>query len=177
VLTVAVAAVVAAGAVIAAFLIGSSPEEAVSCGPVITQPSQGALHLRPGQPYDPPTRPATSGLHHPVPLPPEPRVHAAPVNEARAVHNLEHAYVLVYYRAGSVSSEVLDALRAVVEAEHKVIMAPYPDLPEGADLALVAWTRLQTCPQGVGAAEAEEAARRFIARFRGTTNAPEPSGA
>jgi hypothetical protein len=57
-----------------------------------------AGHLAPGESFDYPDRPAAAGPHDASPLPPDPHVYAIPVPETRAVHNLEHAYVIIYYR-------------------------------------------------------------------------------
>jgi hypothetical protein len=115
--------------------------------------------------------PAASGNHTPTTLPPEPKVYEQPVPEANAVHNLEHGYVMVYYRAdgeNALPEPVLTELEQLVEGESEVIMAPYPNLAEGSNLALVAWRRVQTCqvPADADAADAATVARHFIDRFR-----------
>lgn len=152
------------------------------------QPNLGlaGVHLTPGE--SPPTyasKPATSGKHDPSPLPPTPRVSREPLPEIRAVHNLEHAYVIVYYRAdgdGALPDPVVTALASYVEGQDKVLMAPYPDLPAGEALALAAWTQLQTCPAAhdgtpITAEQAVTVAKGFVQRFRGSSDAPEPSAA
>jgi len=146
-----------------------------NCGIVAEEPDRGAQHLAEGQPLpeDSP-RPASSGPHSPSPLPPEPHVYFEPADEARLVHNLEHGYILVYYVAELLDTEVLERLTALAELEEKVIMAPY-DLGPDTALAFVAWTRLQTCGPGVTADEAEVQAAAFIGAFRGEAGvAPEP---
>src|SRR5438093_7898334 len=117
--------------------------DAAGCGSVQTPAKQapGGLHLRPGQsqPYD--QHPATSGYHDPSPLPPDPHVYTGVIPETRAVHNLEHAYVLIYYRRdgpGALSPEVVARLATLARGEARVIMAPYPLLPDGTALALAA---------------------------------------
>ena len=52
-------------------------------------------------------------------------------------------------------------------------MAPYPDLPEGRDLALLAWNTRWTCPATTTADQAVAVAEGFIDAFPGTTVAPE----
>jgi hypothetical protein len=176
---VAVAAVVAyfavqaqqRGAVVAA---ADRAARAAGCTGIQHPPSEGRSHQPPFT-YD--RRPATSGPHS-APLPPEPAVHTQPVPEENAVHNLEHAYVLIYYRKqgdAALPEAVVRRLEGLAESEEKVLMAPYPDLPEGRDLALAAWTRLQTCPSTITPDQAEAVARGFIARFRGGGDAPEPN--
>jgi len=153
--------------------------EALGCGEIQSPPSEGRGHLQPGSP--PPeygTTPATSGTHAPSTLPPNVQVYQQQIPEPFAVHNLEHAYVIIYYRAqgqGSVPQNVREALAGLAESQEKVILAPYPELPEGTSLALTAWTKLQECPRVTAADAAVLAAEGFIKRFRGTSNAPEPS--
>ena len=99
------------------------------------------------------------------------------IPETRAVHNLEHAYVLIYYRRdgpGALSPEVVARLATLARGEARVIMAPYPLLPDGTALALAAWNKLWECPADVTADQAATIARGFIDAFRGTSNAPEP---
>jgi hypothetical protein len=93
------------------------------------------------------------------------------------VHNLEHAYVIIYYRgqgAASIPQNVREALGSLAEGQDKVILAPYPELAEGTSLSFVAWTKLQECPRVTDADAAVSAARGFIELYRGTDNAPEP---
>jgi hypothetical protein len=154
--------------------------EAAGCGEVETPASSapGNLHLASGESYAYDQHPATSGYHDPAPLPAEPHVYTSPVPETQAVHNLEHAYVLVYYRAdgdGALPPDAVRALARLSDAEDKVIMAPYPDLPDGSALALAAWNKLWECPSGVTPEQARTIASGFIEAYRGTSNAPEPN--
>ena len=52
-------------------------------------------------------------------------------------------------------------------------MAPYPDLPEGRGLALLAWNTRWMCPSSVTPDQAAAIAGGFVDAFRGTTVAPE----
>jgi hypothetical protein len=155
--------------------------ESLGCGEIQNLPSQGRGHLQPGSPPpEYPTQPATSGTHSPSTLPSDVHVFEQPVPEPLAVHNLEHAYVIIYYRAEgeeALPENVRGTLADLARAEQKVILAPYPDLAEGRSLAFTAWTKLQECPRVTDADAATLAAEGFIKRFRGTTNAPEPSAA
>ena len=190
---------VASGGLVLALLLfrGNAPEpvsaaalaagRAAGCGPVTTPAKEapGGLHLPPGTPPAYPREPATSGYHEPLPLPETPKVLTAPVSdreiggaipEARAVHNLEHAFVLVYYRADgrdALASDVVARLAALVRSEDRVLMAPHAELPEGTSLALAAWNKLWECPPAITSAQAVAVARGFIDAYRGTTNAPE----
>lgn len=140
--------------------------------PVAAEPSRD--HLAPGAPFEYADPPAAAGPHDPRPLPAEPRVHDTPVEETRAIHNLEHAYVLIWYRPdGGLAPETVGALEALARDERRVIMAPYASLPAGRSLALLAWNTRWMCPGGVTADQATAIARGFIDAFRGSTIAPE----
>lgn len=153
--------------------------QSLGCGEIQDVPGEGRGHIQPGS--SPPTygtRPATSGPHSGSALPPNVRVYDEEVPEALAVHNLEHAYVFVYYRAegqGALPQNIRDELADLARGEQKVILAPYSQLPEGTSLSFVAWTKLQECSGVTDGDAAVLAAQGFIKRFRGTTNAPEPS--
>lgn len=153
--------------------------EAAGCGDVRTPAGSapGSQHLPAGQTFTYDQHPATSGQHAPAPLPAEPHVYTSPVPETNAVHNLEHAYVLIYYRADgpdALPSEVVDELARLAESEDKVIMAPHPSLDQGTSLALTAWNKLWECPAGVSSTQARTISSGFIDAYRGTSNAPEP---
>jgi hypothetical protein len=142
--------------------------------PVVDDPSRD--HLDPGSSFDYEDPPPAAGPHDPSPLPAEPHVRQEPVAVTRAVHNLEHAYALVWYRPaaeGGLADDVVDALEALARDEDRVIMAPYPDLPEERSLALVAWNVRWLCPATLGADDAVAIASAFVDAYRGTTNAPE----
>jgi hypothetical protein len=152
--------------------------EAGGCGALerSVAPDPPRTHLAPGEAFDYPDPPAAAGPHDPSPLPPDPHVYEEPISETRAVHNLEHAYVLVYYRPagdGGISMDAIGALEAFSRDEDRVIMAPYPNLPEGQGFALLAWNTRWICPSTVTADQAVTVAGGFVDAFRGTTVAPE----
>ena len=154
--------------------------EAASCGEVQTPAASApsGLHLAQGEPFTYDQHPATSGRHAPAPLPADPHVYTAPIDETAAVHNLEHAYVLIYYRADepeALPTDVVDGLATLAESEDKVMMAPHASLEEGTSLALAAWNKLWECPAGVTTDQAVTIASGFIEAFRGSSNAPEPN--
>jgi hypothetical protein len=133
-------------------------------------------HLAPGEGHDYPDPPPASGPHDPTPLPGDPHVHAAPVSTTQAVHNLEHAYVLIWYRPaaeGGPSPATIAELEAVARDEDRVVMAPYPDLSDDRALSFVAWNARWRCPASISPEQAVTMARSFIQAYRGTTNAPE----
>jgi Protein of unknown function (DUF3105) len=142
--------------------------------PVVPNPSR--VHLAPGASFDDPDRPAAAGPHDATPLPPDPHVYAIPVPETRAVHNLEHAYVIIYYRPaaeGGLAQETTDRLAAIARGEDRVIMAPYPALPDDRALALLAWNTRWMCSATISADQAVTMTTSFIDAFRGTSVAPE----
>jgi hypothetical protein len=108
-----------------------------------------------------PSIPPASGPH--APIPPGPiaaGVYDTAPDLYRALHSLEHGATIVWYRPGT-SQEALDrltafygqSLDAASVGQDRVIVAPYdyPDqgdagqLPEGVNMAVVAWHRLQSC--------------------------------
>jgi hypothetical protein len=156
-----------------------SAGRAVGCGdvkhPLASAP--GGEHLQPGESHTYDQHPATSGPHDPSPLPPDPHVYSAPIPETRAVHNLEHAYVLIYFRPaadGGLSDNAVSTLETLARDESRVIMAPYPALPAGTALALAAWNTLWECPSSMTPQQATTIATGFIDAYRGTSIAPEP---
>jgi hypothetical protein len=156
--------------------IAQSPSPAPGCRAAAQQADQGHVHVIDiNQAYT--QHPATSGPRYPVPLPPQPSVYTATVPEARAVHNLEHGYVWVYYRdsgAGALSAGAIDALRAAATAQPKVLMAPYAQLPDAVALAFAAWDELEQCGSGVTAAQAVSSLGGFVNAYRGGPLAPGP---
>lgn len=142
-------------------------------------------HLSPGETYTYAQHPATSGPHDPSPLPTFPDIYTTPVIETQAVHFLEHAGVIIYYRANTSTDpkkpdpaalppDVIAALGKVADAQPNTLLAPYPDLPTGEALALTAWNRLQTCPATISAVQASSVANGFAHAFVCTAIAPEP---
>jgi hypothetical protein len=136
----------------------------------------GGQHLAPGESAGYTEFPASSGLHDAFTLPAEPEVHTTPVREETAVHNLEHGYVMLYYRAEgeeALDQAVVDRLAQIAEDESKVMLAPHPQLDAGTSLAMVAWNKVWECPAAVSPADAATMAQAFIQAYRGTSNAPE----
>ena len=151
---------------------------AAGCTPVEEKPDLGRTHLASGQTTTYEQHPATSGTHDLAPLPPSPAVYTSPGPEQNAVHNLEHGYIVIYYRSGGdtrLPNGVLGALTELADGETKVILAPYPKLEQGTALALAAWDELQQCPNTVTVSQATGLAESFIDRFRGGGKAPEAS--
>jgi Protein of unknown function (DUF3105) len=154
----------------------------LGCGDAQDLPDEGREHLAAGEaPPDYGTSPATSGKHNGSPLPPDPAVYDQPFDvalEAQAVHNLEHGYVVMYYRQdgdAALPAPTVDALADLANGEDQVLLAPYPELPEGDSLAFAAWTHLQTCPSVTpqNTDDVVAVARGFINQFKDGSDAPE----
>jgi hypothetical protein len=130
-------------------------------------------------------QPPTSGAHRSAPLPAGDRVYTAdePADVFSAVHNLEHGYVVIWYRDGALAADAVEELADVASGEGEVILSPYDQLPEGTDLAFTAWNRLQECPAQSRAGDrlspdqARTLAEAFVARFRNSEQAPEAAAA
>jgi hypothetical protein len=154
--------------------------KAAGCSTVQTPASSapGNQHLAPGADYTYTEHPATSGFHDPSPLGIPPRVYPAPIPETKAVHNLEHGAVIIYYRSsgdGSLSQATIDRMTTIANASHNTILAPYDQLPDATALAFAAWNKLQTCPASVSGPQATTIAKGFLEAFLCTGNAPEGS--
>lgn len=139
----------------------------------------GNQHVASGTTITYDQHPATSGQHYgDQVLPVSPEVYTEPLSsEPAAVHFLEHAGVILYYRANgsdALPQDVIDSLATVARARPNTILAPYQDLPEGTSLAMTAWNKLQTCPSGVTAAQAKTIADGFAQAYVCSRNAPEP---
>ena len=139
----------------------------------------GGQHLASGATYAYPEEPATSGPHDPSPLSDPPAVYTTMPPETQLVHNLEHAFVNIYYRPdgdGALPQAAIDALTQVAngDTKHHVILTPHTSLPAGVGLAVTAWNKLLTCPSTVTASQATTIAKGFMTSFECTSNAPEP---
>jgi hypothetical protein len=142
--------------------------------PIAGEPSR--QHLTPGASYDYPSEPATAGPHDPSPLPDEPHVYTEMPPETNLVHNLEHAFVNLYYRQtgdGALPQDVVDALTTFANAHTRTILSPHTSLPDGVALAYTAWDKLITCPAGITATQARTIAQGWWDSYACSSNAPE----
>ena len=76
------------------------------------------------------------------------------------MHNLEHGGIIVQYNALS-AGDVERLTNLVKRDAYHMILAPYPGLPADVNVALTAWTHLQTC-NGVD----ESALLKFVNAYR-----------
>ena len=112
------------------------------CDPVRSEPldRQYLVHVLPGAP-DPDYRtdPPTSGPHQPTP--PIEGVVTKPLSRPVQVGLLEEGRVLLQHDGLSVADR--DRLEEL--AGEMVVVAPNPDLPDGAEVVATAWVTKQTC--------------------------------
>jgi hypothetical protein len=90
--------------------------------------------------------PPAGGDHDPVPAPAGFYDAADVPTDGHLVHSLEHGFVVVWYRPGSVPAATLEALRDLANRRRWVLVAPRPSLPTA--LAATAWHRRLLCPDG-----------------------------
>ena len=98
--------------------------------------------------------PPVSGPHAPIPPGPLPAdEYDSPPDIARAIHDLEHAAVIVWYSPDA-PDDLVDRIKDFFgksEEQDKVLVAPYDydqpggTLPDGKLMVLAAWHHLQLC--------------------------------
>ena len=141
--------------------------ETAGCGEVQTTPSfepaeNDRSHISTGQ-VEPlssyPTLPPASGPHADVPLPAGVYDSLTRPELFQTIHSLEHGATIVWYDPAAPTTKlarIVDfydrRLQDAQVGQDRVIVAPFdfPDdpsglLPEGTQMALVAWHRLRTC--------------------------------
>jgi hypothetical protein len=152
------------------------------CTQPVAFPTQTANHIEDlNTPISYSEQPPVGGDHRPAPLPSDVHVYTAQPDVTQAVHNLEHGYVIMWYRDGTIPQDVIDELASVAD-QSKVILMPYDAIPEGIDLSFSSWMHRQDCPVSAGEdelspREARTLAEAFIAQFRNGPDAPEPNAA
>ncbi len=186
------------------FQRATSAADAAGCGDVTTTPpfdppDQDRTHIGGGDIAGPPlsaypTTPPASGPHADVPLPAGVYDSTTISDLYRSIHSLEHGATVIWYDPAAPAEKVAELIefydRRLQDAEvgqDRVIVAPYDFpgdaagiLPDGTEMALVAWHRLQTCAS-VDLAVAFD----FTAQYSFPTTAsrdyqgeaPEPGGA
>lgn len=130
-------------------------EEAAACNPVKDEEVKGEANHVPTQVNYSPV-PPTSGEHAPTTLPVgRKKFYSREDNPApeNAVHNLEHAYVVVWYDSKA-TEEQLDRLRDAADAaEAKFLVVPWTrgDFTGDKHIVLTAWGFRQECSDVSGA--------------------------
>ncbi len=166
--------------------LGANSGEA-GCGQVADQPPVGGGdHMGPNErQVDYQQIPPTSGRHHPQILPGATTFYEPdqlPQMTEKAVHNLEHGYVVAWYDKDLPQPEQ-DVLREVAESVRpggagnatKFIAVPWDRgvFPDGRHLVLTAWGHAQPCTRVSGAV-----VQQFIDSYRAPKgDAPEKFGA
>jgi hypothetical protein len=143
--------------------------DAAGCGDVTTTPpfdppDQDRTHIGGGSIAGPPlsaypTTPPASGPHADVPLPAGVYDSLTLSDLFRAIHSLEHGATVIWYDPTAPAEKVARVIefydRRLQDAEvgqDRVIVSPYDFpgdaagiLPDGTQMAVVAWHRLRTC--------------------------------
>ena len=174
--------------------------EGAGCDPVVEDAATGNQnHVADGAPVSYPQTPPASGPHYASPASFTKRFYTADDRPAVAtlVHNLEHAYTVVWYR-DTMPTEQLDDLERIAKSfasdqydpEQKLITAPWGEsdgggFPEGKNVVLTRWYAdpqapsdatkqkgvRQSCSTASGAA-----VKDFMSKYPYTAS-PEPEGA
>jgi len=122
-----------------------------------------------------PSVPPASGPHAGQTLPAA--VYSSPPPIDQLIHSLEHGAAIVWYSPGAPGAEVarIEDFYGSSEVGSRVIVAPYdyPDqgpagsLPDGSEMALVAWHNVETCSRASLAAAFGFTARYGVPPFDG----------
>jgi hypothetical protein len=121
--------------------------------------------------------PPTSGRHNPTPLPVGANKFysrdAGPPPE-RAVHNLEHAYTVVWYDKKATDAQIAVLKEAADSAEGKFLVVPWDrtDFAGDKHIVLTAWGEHQACGDVSGAVIQE-----FMDKFGGNNGRAPEKGA
>jgi hypothetical protein len=143
----------------------------------VTKTTGGQQHLAEGARYRYGTTPPTYGPHDGRGIVPA-GVYDEPFSDDpdeqpsiyRAVHSLEHGYVVVWHEG--LTNEQERELERRYGNERKAIVVPYPQLSGKTKVALTAWGRMVTCERSNTRVIDE-----FIELFREARTAPEPKAA
>jgi hypothetical protein len=150
-----------------------APGSAATVG--TAQAMDGRLHIPTGQaggPYS--STPAASGDHWDTSQLLDWGVYSTAVPQERAIHNLEHGGIVIWYQAGQLSApqvaELAEYTRRWNSTErYKVLVAPWAGSDFGAPIAMVAWTWLLYLDE-----IDTDLMDRFVDQHYG--DAPEPGG-
>jgi hypothetical protein len=179
--------------------IGSSIA-AAGCDPMAEHEATGNQdHVAEGSKVDYGQTPPDSGKHYPSPAPFTKHFYAEadrpPVETL--VHNLEHGYTVVWYRADAPGKQVKNLQRIAktfgsddYDPADKFIAAPWSEadgagFPDGKNIVITRWTADPNDPGNTAAQKGVRQActevsgvaiKDFMAKYP-TANSPEPSGA
>jgi hypothetical protein len=141
----------------------------------VAQAMDGQTHIATGTqggPYS--STPAASGPHWDTTQLLNWGVYQAPQVQERAIHNLEHGGIVVWYQADQVTAEQIEQLETFTRSwngteRFKVLVAPWAGPDFGLPMAIVAWTWLLYLDE-----VDTDLMDRFIDQHYG--DAPEPGG-
>lgn len=153
------------------------PAAEADCDTVEEVEALEGQHIREGSPHEEyNSDPPTSGPHYEIPA--DPAFYSSPIEPERAIHNLEHGQIVIWY-SPDLDAEQKEWVEEIVNDEPAATVAtPYDGLDEGTAVALSAWLApedeegegtgvLQSCAQ-----VSQEAVNEFRKEYQGRS--PEP---
>lgn len=110
-----------------------------------------------GERVEYPIAPPSSGRHNPTPMPVgAKKFYSRDENPPpeRAVHNLEHGYVVAWYDSKTTDAQLDVLKKAGDSAEGKLLIMPWTraDFPDNKHIVLTSWAQKQACTDVSGAA-------------------------
>ena len=136
-------------------------------------PYAGATHVAQGTRVEYQSNPPTSGNHWPDPL--RDGIYDEEKPDEAIVHSLEHGRVWVSYRS-DLNSEIVQALEKLLAGRFGVILTPRS--ANETDIALAAWTRLDTFDLPKDGTLETKRISNFISRYlnKGPEYVPQSTG-
>jgi len=116
-------------------------EAAANCERVESFEAQDADHIDVGAPHPPyNSTPPSSGPHYETPA--NPGFYAEPLPPEQVIHNLEHGFVVIWYRSDAPDSTIED-IEAITRQELPATVAvPFDDIDTPHQFALTAWVEV-----------------------------------
>ncbi|MCM3886845.1 DUF3105 domain-containing protein [Frankia sp. R82] len=125
----------------------SSAATAAGCTGTVNDSSQGSTHVSTTVNYK--ASPPSSGSHNPDPLPDGISFYnpASAIPTERAVHNLEHGFIVGWYDQSLPAAQVEKLRSLAANAGPRFIGVPWTRgaFPDGKHFVLTAWDRTQRC--------------------------------
>ncbi len=150
----------------------SKTAAAAGCTGVVNDASRGNTHVAANQTVNYDAAPPSSGNHDADPLPDAFHFYERIPNLRieRAVHNLEHGFIIGWYDSKLPDDQVAALRTASETAGNRFIAVPWErsDFPDSKHFVLTAWDRTQRC-----ATVSEAAIKEFVATYAN----PDPAGA
>ena len=143
------------------FGIKAMTPEPLSTDYSIAMPREGATHVSEGSRVQYQSNPPTSGNHWSNPL--RDGIYDTERPDEAIIHSLEHGRVWVSYRP-NVGEETIQALKNALKGKSGIILTPRS--ANDKDIALAAWTRLDTFNLEEGKTLDAKRVKDFIQRYR-----------